>query len=62
MIADDVTGPAAGGARLGARNRRRIRGARRRRFMRQRGERIERSFAHLYETGGMRRTAPTRLA
>ena len=27
-----------------------------RRLMRQRGERIERSFAHLYDTGGMRRT------
>jgi hypothetical protein len=26
------------------------------RLMRQRGERIERSFAHLYDTGGMRRT------
>ena len=38
------------------RNRRRIRGARGRRLMRQRGERIERSFAHLYDTGGMRRT------
>src|SRR5277367_1027744 len=37
-------------------NRRRIRGARGRRLMRQRGERIERSFAHLYVTGGMRRT------
>jgi transposase len=37
-------------------NRRRIRGARGRRLMRQRGERIERSFAHLYDTGGMRRT------
>lgn len=37
-------------------NRRRIRGARGRRLMRQRGERIERSFVHLYETGGMRRT------
>jgi len=37
-------------------NRRRIRGRRGRRLMRQRGERIERSFAHLYETGGMRRT------
>ena len=24
--------------------------------MRQRGERVERSFAHLYDTGGMRRT------
>jgi transposase len=37
-------------------NRRRIRGARGRRLMRQRGVRIERSFAHLYDTGGMRRT------
>ena len=31
-------------------------GRRGRRLMRQRGERIERSFAHLYDTGGMRRT------
>jgi transposase len=38
------------------RNRRRLRGRRGRRLMRQRGERIERSFAHLYDTGGMRRT------
>jgi transposase len=37
-------------------NRRRIRGARGQRLMRQRSERIERSFAHLYDTGGMRRT------
>ena len=37
-------------------NRRRIRGARGKRLLRQRGERVERSFAHLYETGGMRRT------
>jgi transposase len=37
-------------------NRRRIRGRRGRRLMRQRGEKIERSFAHLYDTGGMRRT------
>lgn len=37
-------------------NRRRIRGRRGRQLMRQRGERIERSFAHLYDTGGMRRT------
>ena len=37
-------------------NRRRIRGARGRFLMRQRGERLERSFAHLYDTGGMRRT------
>ena len=37
------------------RNRRRIRGARGQRLLRQRGERLERPFAHLYETGGMRR-------
>ena len=37
-------------------NRRRMRGRRGRRLMRQRGERIERSFAHHYDTGGMRRT------
>ena len=37
-------------------NRRRIRGPRGRRLMRRRGELIERSFAHLYDTGGMRRT------
>jgi transposase len=37
-------------------NRRRIQGERGKRLLRQRGERVERSFAHLYETGGMRRT------
>ncbi len=37
------------------RNRRRIRGARGLRLLRLRGERVERPFAHLYETGGMRR-------
>ncbi len=37
-------------------NRRRIRGQRGKRLLRLRGERAERSFAHLYETGGMRRT------
>ena len=37
------------------RNRRRIRGARGKRLLRQRGERLERPFALLYETGGMRR-------
>jgi transposase len=37
-------------------NRRRIRGRRGRRLMRRRGEYVERTFAHLYETGGMRRT------
>lgn len=36
-------------------NRRRIRGERGKRLLRQRGEKIERSFAHLYETGGLRR-------
>ncbi len=38
------------------RNRRRIRGARGKRLLRRRGERVERSFAHTYDTGGMRRT------
>ena len=37
-------------------NRRRIRGQRGKRLMKKRGELIERSFAHCYETGGMRRT------
>lgn len=37
------------------RNRRRIRGARGKRLMRRRGELLERPFAHMYETGGMRR-------
>ena len=37
-------------------NRRRIRGVRGKRLMRKRGELIERSFAHVLETGGMRRT------
>ena len=36
-------------------NRRRIRGQRGKRLLRQRGEKLERSFAHLCETGGMRR-------
>ena len=36
-------------------NRRRVRGERGRRLLRSRGERIERTFAHCYETGGMRR-------
>ena len=36
-------------------NRRRIRGARGTRLLRQRGELLERPNAHLYETGGMRR-------
>jgi len=37
------------------RNRRRIRGSQGLRLLRLRGERLERPFAHLYETGGMRR-------
>ena len=37
------------------RNRRRIRGTRGKRLLRLRGERLERPFAHLYETGRMRR-------
>jgi len=37
-------------------NRRRIRGKRGKALLRLRGERLERPFAHLYETGGMRRT------
>jgi transposase len=37
-------------------NRRRVRGARGKRLMRRRGEYVERSFAHVYDTGGMRRT------
>ena len=36
-------------------NRRRIKGERGKRLMRLRAERVERSFAHCYETGGMRR-------
>ena len=36
-------------------NRRRIRGARGKRLLRQRGELLERPNAHLYDTGGMRR-------
>ena len=48
---DDIDGQMAVYA-----NRRRIRGARGKRLHRLRGERAERPFAHLYETGGMRRT------
>jgi transposase len=36
-------------------NRRRIRGERGKRLLRSRGEKLERTFAHCYETGGMRR-------
>jgi transposase len=37
-------------------NRRRVSGDRGRRLLRRRGQFVERSFAHLYDTGGMRRT------
>jgi transposase len=37
-------------------NRRRASGDRGRRLMRRRGQYVERSFAHVYDTGGMRRT------
>jgi transposase len=37
-------------------NRRRTRGRRGKALMRRRGELVERSFAHVYDTGGMRRT------
>jgi transposase len=38
------------------RNRRRIRGRRGKALLRRRGELVERPFAHVYDTGGMRRT------
>jgi transposase len=37
-------------------NRRRVTGGRGKRLLRRRGEYVERSFAHVYDTGGMRRT------
>jgi len=37
-------------------NRRRIKGKRGKALMRKRGELVERTFAHCYDTGGMRRT------
>lgn len=37
-------------------NRRRVRNERGRRLLKLRSELVERSFAHMYETGGMRRT------
>ena len=36
-------------------NRRRVRGRRGRRLQRRRGEVVQRTFAHMYETGGLRR-------
>ena len=38
------------------RNRRRVQGEQGKNLLRRRGELVERSFAHCYETGGMRRT------
>ena len=49
-----TTGPDAQRAVYG--NRRRVRGGRGQRWLRRRGEYVERSFAHVYDTGGMRRT------
>jgi len=46
--------PAAQGPVYG--NRRRVRSARGKRLLRCRGEYVERSFAHVYDTGGLRRT------
>jgi transposase len=37
-------------------NRRRVRGSHGKQLLKKRGELVERSFAHCYETGGMRRT------
>jgi transposase len=51
---DWTTTPEAQGPVYG--NRRRVRGVRGQRLMRCRGEYVERSFAHVYDTGGMRRT------
>ena len=51
----DWTGKEAARAAVYA-NRRRIRGARGKRLLKKRGELVERSFAHCYDTGGMRRT------
>lgn len=46
--APDAQGPVYG-------NRRRVAGPRGRRLMRRRGEYVERTFAHVYDTGGLRR-------
>lgn len=51
---DWTTMPAAQAPVYG--NRRRVRGERGKGLLRQRGEYVERSFAHVYDTGGMRRT------
>src|SRR5882672_11437072 len=49
-----TTAPEAQGPVYG--NRRRVGGRRGRRLMRRRGEYVERTFAHVYDTGGLRRT------
>jgi hypothetical protein len=49
-----LAGQAAGAAQVYG-NRRRIRGAHGKGLLRRRGELLERSFAHAYETGGIRR-------
>ena len=49
MKAPEAQGPVYG-------NRRRVSGRRGKRLMRRRGEYVERTFAHLYDTGGLRRT------
>ena len=41
-------------------NRRRVKGPKGKRLLKGRGELLERSFAHMYETGGMRRTHLTK--
>ena len=53
---DGATGKAnAPSSRRCTQNRRRVRGEYGKSLLRRRGELIERSFAHCYETGGMRR-------
>ena len=49
-----TTAPEAQGPVYG--NRRRVAGRRGKRLMRRRGEYVERTFAHVYDTGGLRRT------
>jgi transposase len=51
---DWTDAPAAQGPVYG--NRRRVRGVRGQRLLRRRGEYVERTFAHVYDTGGLRRT------
>jgi transposase len=54
---DDQTGEVKSAERAAVyANRRRIRGQRGKGLLRKRGELVERTFAHCYETGGMRRT------